>query len=79
MIEHVRKVLADIKRVVPDYDPKQGYELAGFVWFQGFNDLVYDWTYDKRMNPAGTTCTANCWRISSAMCARICRRRRCPS
>lgn len=53
MIEHVRKVLADIKRVVPDYDPKQGYELAGFVWFQGFNDLVSDWTYDKRMKPGG--------------------------
>ena len=31
--------------MVPDYDPKQGYELAGFVWFQGFNDLVSDWTY----------------------------------
>ncbi|HUY33787.1 MAG TPA: sialate O-acetylesterase [Pirellulales bacterium] len=52
-IEHVRKVLADIKRVVPDYDPKQGYELAGFVWFQGFNDLVSDWTYDKQMKPGG--------------------------
>ena len=49
MIEHVRKVLADIKRVVPEYDPKQGYELAGFVWFQGFNDLVSDWTYDNQM------------------------------
>ena len=53
MIEHVKKVLTDIKRVVPDYDPKQGYELAGFVWFQGFNDLVSDWTYDKRMKPGG--------------------------
>jgi alpha-galactosidase len=53
MIAHVRKVLADIKRVVPDYDPKQGYELAGFVWFQGFNDLVADWTYEKRMKPGG--------------------------
>ena len=64
MIEHVRKVLADIKRVVPEYDPKQGYELAGFVWFQGFNDLVSDWTYDNRMiSPAGTTCTGNCWRM----------------
>lgn len=45
MIEHVRKVLADIKRVVPEYDPKQGYELAGFIWFQGFNDLIDSWTY----------------------------------
>lgn len=53
MIDHVKKVLKDIKRVVPEYDPKQGYELAGFVWFQGFNDLVSDWTYDKRMKPGG--------------------------
>jgi hypothetical protein len=53
MVEHVRKVLADIKRVVPDYDPKQGYELAGFVWFQGFNDLVSTWTYDKGNQPGG--------------------------
>ena len=53
MIEHVRKVLVDIKRVVPEYDPKQGYELAGFVWFQGFNDLVSTWTYDKCNQPGG--------------------------
>lgn len=53
MIDHVKKVLKDIKRVVPEYDPQQGYELAGFVWFQGFNDLVSDWTYDKRMKPGG--------------------------
>ena len=24
----------------PDYDEAQGYEIAGFVWFQGFNDMV---------------------------------------
>jgi hypothetical protein len=53
MIDHVQKVLKDIKRVVPDYDPKQGYELAGFVWFQGFNDLVDSWTYPDRMKPGG--------------------------
>lgn len=40
MIEHVKKVLDDIKRVCPDYDPKAGYELAGFVWFQGWNDYA---------------------------------------
>lgn len=40
MIEHVQKVLGDIKRVVPSYDPAQGYEWAGFVWFQGWNDIV---------------------------------------
>ena len=53
MIEHVRKVLADIKRVAPEYDPKQGYELAGFVWFQGFNDMINDWTYDDGDQPGG--------------------------
>ncbi len=45
MIEHVRKVTKDIKRVYPEYDEKAGYELAGFVWFQGFNDLVDGGTY----------------------------------
>lgn len=40
MLKHVQHVLGDIGRVVPDYDPKQGYEIAGFVWFQGFNDMV---------------------------------------
>ena len=45
MIEHVKSVLADPARVCPVYDRKQGYELAGFVWFQGFNDLVASETY----------------------------------
>ena len=40
MIEHVKKVLADPKRVCPAYDAAQGYEIAGFVWLQGFNDMV---------------------------------------
>ena len=45
MIDHVKKVLADPKRVCPEYDAKDGYELAGFVWLQGFNDLVDGTTY----------------------------------
>ena len=45
MVEHVKKVLADPKRVCPEYDEKAGYELAGFVWLQGFNDLVDGQTY----------------------------------
>jgi len=53
MIAHVRKVLADIKRVVPEYDPKQGYELAGFVWFQGFNDYINEWYYEDSDQPGG--------------------------
>ena len=45
MVEHVKKVLADPKRVCPEYDEQAGYELAGFVWLQGFNDLVDGTTY----------------------------------
>lgn len=45
MIEHVQGVLADPKRVCPEYDQKVGFELAGFVWLQGFNDLVDGQTY----------------------------------
>lgn len=45
MIEHVKKILADPKRVCPEYDEKAGFELAGFVWLQGFNDLVDGTTY----------------------------------
>ncbi|GAA4455588.1 sialate O-acetylesterase [Novipirellula rosea] len=40
MIKHVKHVLSDIGRVCPEYDETQGYEIAGFVWFQGFNDMV---------------------------------------
>ena len=48
MLDHVRKVLGDIKRVYPKYDAKAGYELAGFVWFQGWNDMVDSGTYPTR-------------------------------
>ncbi len=53
MMEHVNQVLSDIKRVYPDYDAKQGYELAGFVWFQGWNDMVDGSTYPNRDKPGG--------------------------
>ena len=42
MIRFVRTTLKDaesIRKVVPDYEAEQGYELAGFVWFQGWNDM----------------------------------------
>jgi hypothetical protein len=45
MIDHVKKVLTDPKRVCPEYNEKDGYEIAGFVWLQGFNDLVDGTTY----------------------------------
>jgi len=37
MIKGVRKTLENISKVLPDYQ-NQGYEIAGFVWFQGHKD-----------------------------------------
>jgi Carbohydrate esterase, sialic acid-specific acetylesterase len=51
MVEHVKKVLADPARVVPGYDKAQGYELGGFVWFQGFNDMVDGHVYPAHGKP----------------------------
>lgn len=45
MMEHVKSVLADPKRVCPVYDPAAGYEIAGFVWLQGWNDFVDSHVY----------------------------------
>ena len=53
MTDHVKRVLSDIKRVYPDYDAERGYELAGFVWFQGWNDMVDRGTYPNRDKPDG--------------------------
>jgi len=38
MLAEVREALARLKDDFPDYDGR-GYELAGFVWFQGWNDM----------------------------------------
>ncbi|MFM8470976.1 MAG: sialate O-acetylesterase [Limisphaerales bacterium] len=51
MIEHVKHLLADPKRVVPSYDAAAGYEIAGFVWLQGFNDMVDGHTYPNHGKP----------------------------
>ena len=53
MVEHVKKVLADPKRVCPAYDEKQGCEIAGFVWLQGWNDMVDRGVYPEP--PKGST------------------------
>ena len=39
-ITHTNEVLANLKQYFPKYDEKRGYELAGFVFFQGWNDMV---------------------------------------
>jgi alpha-galactosidase len=38
MISEVDDTLKNLKAKFPEYDPSQGYEIAGFVWFQGWND-----------------------------------------
>jgi hypothetical protein len=53
MLAHVNKVLKDIKRVCPAYDTEAGYELAGFVWFQGWNDMVGRDVYPNRDQDGG--------------------------
>jgi hypothetical protein len=53
MVDHVKSVLADPKRVCPAYNPADGYEISGLVWFQGFNDLVDGGTYPN--GPDGKT------------------------
>jgi hypothetical protein len=41
IIQEVRATLADLPNLFPAYDGR-GYELAGLVWFQGFNDVIND-------------------------------------
>ena len=53
MLNQVNKVLKDIKRVCPAYDKEAGHELAGFVWFQGWNDMVGRDVYPDRDNVGG--------------------------
>ncbi|MFK7788827.1 MAG: sialate O-acetylesterase [Phycisphaeraceae bacterium] len=52
MIGHVTKVLADIKAVYPAYDAEAGYEVKGFIWFQGASDFGDFTTY---ADPGGET------------------------
>ena len=53
MMDHINHVLKDVKRVCPAYDERQGYEIAGFVWFQGWNDLVNRGVYPNRDKEGG--------------------------
>ncbi len=52
-VDHVKNVLTDIKSVYPDYNPNAGHELAGMVWFQGWNDMVDRGTYPDRDGDRG--------------------------
>jgi len=60
MIDHVKHVLSDIERYCPDYHPDDGYEISGFVWFQGWNDMVDRGTYPDRDKPGGYARYSRC-------------------
>lgn len=51
MVEHVKRVLDHPEQVIPTFDAQQGYEIAGFVWLQGFNDMVDHHAYPRNNNP----------------------------
>ena len=53
MLDHVNHVLTDIQRVYPAYDETQGFDIAGLVWFQGWNDLVNTGVYPNRAEDGG--------------------------
>jgi len=40
MISAVKEVLGNLKKYFSAYNEKRGYEIAGFVFFQGFNDMI---------------------------------------
>jgi alpha-galactosidase len=50
MLNEVNSTLADLESVCPK-DAGQGYELAGFIWFQGWNDMINaDYTAGYALN-----------------------------
>ena len=53
MVEHVNRTLEHIGDLVPSKHLENGYALAGFVWFQGWNDMVDRGTYPRRDQPGG--------------------------
>jgi len=40
ILAETEKVLGNIKKYFGDYDESRGYEISGFIWFQGWNDGV---------------------------------------
>ena len=41
LVNYVHTTLRDLKKRFPQYQEQAGYEIAGLVWFQGFNDLFH--------------------------------------
>ncbi len=39
LVGNTHDTIRDLKKLFPAYDEKAGYEIAGLVWFQGYNDM----------------------------------------
>ena len=39
MVRYIHSTLNNLEKHFPEYNAKEGYEIQGMVWFQGFNDL----------------------------------------
>ena len=40
MISDILAALENLPNLIPDYEPSMGYRIEGFVWFQGWNDMI---------------------------------------
>lgn len=40
MIQDIKETLSQLAKTVPGYTDEIGYKLQGFVWFQGWNDML---------------------------------------
>ena len=80
MIDHVKKVLADIKRVYPDYDAAAGLRAGRLRLVPGLERHGRS-RHLSRARQAGRLrrVQRSCWRSSFATCARTSPRRSCPS
>ncbi len=52
MVANVKSCLSEIDQIVPD-QANGDYQIAGFVWFQGWNDMVDGGVYPNRGQPGG--------------------------
>ena len=40
MISDILAALENLPNLIPGYEPLMDYRIEGFVWFQGWNDMV---------------------------------------
>ncbi len=53
MASHVKQVLSNPGKYHPSYKKSAGYEICGFAWFQGWNDMVNGGVYPDRYKDGG--------------------------